>query len=156
MHKDFTPCDFCRIKINAQISQTTPAKGPCNCSHVTHPQQSRVVFHSCSNRRGLGRICTQDCSTCCTFPGGRVNAPSDTLFCILASLQGFIICLWDAWGFFYSITPLRDQYPLCCWSLEEDEGWARAEGTTQCSEQVTVTWDATASGWKMGFICRHK
>lgn len=131
-HKDFTPCDFCRVKTKAQIFQTPPerawdspcstAKGQCSCSCVKYPHQGRVVFHSCSNSWDLGRICTQDSSTCCTFPARRVDAPSDTLFCILASLQGFIICLSAARGFFHSITPLRDQYPLCYWSLEEDEG----------------------------------
>lgn len=25
-------------------------------------------------------------------------------------------------AFFIQLPPLRDQYPLCCWSLKEDEG----------------------------------
>lgn len=167
-HKDFAPWDFCRVKIKAQIFQTTPetawdslcstAKGQCNCSCVMHPSKAGWPFTPVPTKAqvGPGRIYTRDSSTCCTVPAGRVKAPSDILSCTLASLQGFITCLWAARGFFHSITPLRDQYPLCSCSLEEDEGWAGAEGTTQCSEQVTVTRDATASGWKMGFIWRHK
>lgn len=80
-----------------------------------------LLFHP-KHRWDPGRICTRDSSTCCTFPAGRVNAPSDTLSCTLASLQGFITCLWAARGFFSFNYPLRYQYPLCCWSLEEDEG----------------------------------
>lgn len=57
--------------------------------------------------------------------------------------------------FFIQLPPYETNI-LCPWSPEEDEGWAGAEGAVLRSEQVTVTWDARASGWKMGFIRRHK